>query len=153
MLCTALVVCSSDYCKVVKRVQSSQGEEASPAFSLQQSTSETTALNPDYNSHPIAELDSSSYNELPLASSSNSLSSDSQSVSMLSSSTSSLDLSTSDLSSNTSDDMFLSDCAATSSSSPPVIDDEIDGDIPSEILREQQTAWEDPISENLTDLL
>ena len=49
--------------------------------------------------------------------------------------------------------MFLSDCAATSSSSPPVNDDEIDGETLSEILREQQTAWEDTISENPTDLL
>jgi len=35
----------------------------------------------------------------------------------------------------------------------PIIDEEIDGDILSETLREQQTAWEDTISENSTDLL
>ena len=58
MLCTALVVTPSVVltCKVVKRVLSSQDKEASLAIRLQQSTSDTIALNPDYNSHPIAEL-------------------------------------------------------------------------------------------------
>ena len=142
MLCTALVVTPSVVltCKVVKRVQSSQGKEASLAVSIHRSTSDTstTASNPD---HPIEELDSSSYNELSLTTNSNSLFSDHQNISMVSSpdrASSSLDLSTSDQlsSSSTSDDTFVSDCSFVSSNSPP----EIESDTLGEFLREQQTA-------------
>jgi len=137
--------CSADFCKVA---QSSQGKEASLDVSIHQSTSDTstTSSNPDLTTE---ELDC---NELSLTTSLNSLSSDHECNSMLSSpdgEQSSLDLTSDRPSSSTnSDEIFLSDSSSVSSNSQP----EIENDTLGEFIREQQTAWEDAISEIPTDL-
>jgi len=103
----------------------------------------------------ISELDSSRCNELLLAknSSTSSWTSESQFIS-IDSESSLLDSSATDQisSSNTSDD---SNCyeVSVSGCSPVVTNGDINGDTVSEILREQQTAWEDEVSEDPSDLL
>ena len=136
--------CSADFCKVVQKVQSSQNEETSLTTSDKQSAVDF-----------IAELDSSPSNELLLVNntSTSSTTSESQSDS-IDSESSLLDSSTTDQmsSSSTSDD---SNCyeISVSSGGPMVTNNDINGDTVSEILREQQTAWEDAFSEDSSDLL
>ena len=133
--------CSADFCKVVQKVWSSQRKETSLAISDEQSA--------------ITELDSSRCNELLLSndSSTSSWTSESQSVS-INSESSLLTHSTTDqmLSSSTFDD---SNCyeVSVSSCSSVVTNDDINGDTVCEILRDQQTAWEDAVSEDPSDLL
>ena len=55
--------------------------------------------------------------------------------------------------STTSDDTTNFDCVSVASSSPPVINNEIERDTLDEILKEQQTTWEDATDETQIDPL
>lgn len=130
--------CSADFCKVAIKVKSSQSQETPLAISDEHSTNSLTQI----------------ADELPLENSHDMSTTESQSISTLSSTDSQsslLELSTTDQmsSSSISDDSSIS----VSSCSPAVTNDDDGGDALGEFLREQQTAWEDAVSENLVDLL
>ena len=152
--------CSADYCKVVRNLQSTCNPVSLP-ISIPCSSLATIPLkfnvDDDSISTPVTVQDLPACDEGQLVSASDSQSSDLSTFDCMSTSTTSNDTSNSDheslASSNPSDDTSNSDCGSLASSNPSVINDEIERDTVGEILKEQQTAWEDATDETQIDPL